>query len=459
MKEVLLTGTITVGEEIVTFVCDDFKFTFVRAGNVTAQIRLPLTIKTDSSGYIWGTTRDDKSIAIFTKQDIVINHTCVLGTWNYIVFKIPVYDKNALFDGIRFFGGSIKSINPCHTLSRELDVEDELHKKDQCRYYVYKAYSSVKKIDIELGENKTTWIFENVVNSKLSIDEGTSLKDGTSVLRIAFEHPQSLTTMYNNYGYVSTLVAFMTYRSVVSFDRVTLVKKCEAGNSNDIADCHIKVAGNAITRKMMNSMSVHCLSENSFKNIVLNVVQVDKKHMYLPLDFLPKDDKDFCVLTKDRLRNICSALEVEMDLAKISASKDDELKNLIASVKGLIKESRDSKETHIEDRTYDNIFNSIGHWGDSVTDRAIIAWDMYTDEIVPLMNLNNIDWNAKEIHENIARFVRTRNKITHEGFNELDENLAITARLLSALVYCMAMRRLEIENDKIKDLMVRTLIG
>ena len=169
MKEVPLTGTITVGEEIVTFVCDDYKFTFVRSGNNPTPIRFPLTIKPDSSGYIWGITNNDRPIAIFTQRALVIYHTRELQTWNYIVFKILVSDKNTLFDGIRFFDGSIKSINPYHPLSREVDVENELHKKNKCRYYVYKAYTSVKKIDIELGEDKTTWTFGNMISSKLSI--------------------------------------------------------------------------------------------------------------------------------------------------------------------------------------------------------------------------------------------------------------------------------------------------
>lgn len=459
MKEKLLTGTIKTGEEVVTFVCDDFKFTFVRAGNDTKPIRLPLTINADSAGYIWGTTYDEKQIAIFTKQDLVIDHTRVLNTWNYIVFKVPVSDRNTIFNGIRFFDGSIKSINPCHTLSRELDIEDELHKKDQCQYYVFRAYASAKEIDLELGEDKTKWIFGNVVNSNLSADEGTSLKDGTSVLEIQFDDLRSLTTLYTYYGYVSTLASFMSYRVNVSFDRVTLVNRYESGITNDVADCYIKVIGNSVARKMMNSMSVHFLSENSFKNIVLNVAQVDKKHKYLPVDFLPKDNQDFGVLTKDRLRHICSALEVELDLAKISASKDEELSTLIENVKNLIKANRDSGKTQIQSKTYDNMFNSISHWGDSVADRAIVACNKHMSEITPLLNLLQIKHSDEEIYNNIARFINVRNKITHDGFNELDDNLAETAIILCALVYCMTMTRLGIEKEKIMDLMVRRLIG
>lgn len=449
----VLTGIIKVEGETLTFVCDDFKFTFVRAGNDTSAIRTSLTIKADSSGYIWGTTYGDKAIAIYTNQDIVIKHTLVFNTWNYIVFKSQIYEKDAVFNGIRFFDGSIKSINPCHTLKRECDIEYELNKKDKSRYYVYKAYDSTKRIDIELGEDKTTWIFGNEIHSKLSIEEGTSLKDGTSVLGVEFNDLRPLKTFYDYYGFVSSIVAFMTYRSLVAFDRVTLTTKDEKGHSEDIADCYIKIAGKAVARRMMNSMSVHLLTENCIKEIVLNAVQKDKRGRFLPLDFLPKSDEDFGFLTKNRLRNICTALEVEMDLAKISASKDDDLINLIQRVNELIKERRSNKEIHIENKTYDNIFNSIRHWGDSVADRAIMAWNSHFDEIVPLMKSMSIDWNAETIYRNIARFINTRNKITHEGFNELDENVAVTSVLLSALVYCMTMTRLGIDKEKIKVIM------
>ncbi len=72
MNEKILTGIIKKDNEVVTFVCDDFKFTFIRAGSNSGPIRLPLTITVDSAGYIWGMTNDDKQIAIFTKQNLVL---------------------------------------------------------------------------------------------------------------------------------------------------------------------------------------------------------------------------------------------------------------------------------------------------------------------------------------------------------------------------------------------------
>ncbi len=457
MKDKLLTGTINIGKEIVTFVCENFRFVFVRAGNNTAPIILPLTIPVDPSGYIWGTTNNNQQIAIYTKRNLIINHTQELNTWNYILFKHPVANNNTLFDGIRFFDGFIKSINPCLTLRRESDIEDELNKENPGQYFVHKAYRTPKIFNIELDDEKTTWMFGNMINSKLSIDEGTSLEDGTSVLEIIFNSSKSLTTLYDYYGYVSTIASFMTYRSNVSFERVTLVRKYEACYTCEIAECYIKNVSTATERKTMNSISVRFLSEQSFKNLVLNVAQADKKHKFLPVEFLPNDDMDFGLLTKDRLKNICSALEVEMDMAKISASKQEELNNLIGKIKDIIKANRKGGETQIPESTYNNIFNSIGHWGDSVTDRAIIAWDNHKDEISPLMCGLGINMTVEEIHKNIAKFVNARNKITHEGFGELDEVLAETAILLSALVYCMSLTRLEIEKDMIAGFLVRIM--
>ena len=105
------------------------------------------------------------------------------------------------------------------------------------------------------------------------------------------------------------------------------------------------------------------------------------------------------------------------------------------------------------------MFNSLQHWGDSVSERAVKAWQIHKDKVLSLLRVMRIEKDDKNITEEIIRFIRTRNDITHNGFKELDEGLALTSIILSALIYCMIMTRVGISDEIINDLMKRRLIG
>lgn len=459
MSEKIITGTIKIDGETVVFVCEGFRFTFVRTGDDVNSFTAPISISVDSNGYVWGVTYDERAIAIHTKYDFKINHTRILNVYNYILFKRLVNNKDALFRGIYFINGGIKTINPCRSLKRDTERERQLYKEEDSLFFVFKAQTDIKTIDIELNGEHAIWRFGNQIDSRISVDDGTSLKDGISILEVLFDNEKSLMTLYDYYAYVKTIVSFMTYRANVEFESVKLIELTEDGISYEVAESFIRTDGIVSTRRFMNSISVYSISEDSIRQMVYNAAQIDKKHKSLPIGFLPENDADFGVLTKNRVRDICSALEVEMDLAKIKASKGAELEELIEEVKNKVKEYEKNENTKIPENTYKNIFNSIGNWGDSVADRVNKAWDMYEQDIMPLEKYYKIDFNNDKMHECIAKFVSVRNRITHKGFNELDDDLAGTAIVLSALVYCMAMSRLGIEEEKIKDFMARRIIG
>ena len=60
--------------------------------------------------------------------------------------------------------------------------------------------------------------------------------------------------------------------------------------------------------------------------------------------------------------------------------------------------------------------------------------------------------------KNIEDFVKARNNITHNGFVGISDEVAVTAFMLRALVYCCTLTRLGMDTRRIKDMMMRGLM-
>lgn len=332
---------------------------------------------------------------------------------------------------------------------------------------MYREIDDSVHFRIEKEEETVKWIFGSIINQSMSFDEGDSLNNNKSVLRIEFNKEQSLKTFYDYYGYVTTMLSFLVFRKDVFFDKICLLGNDPRHGFVEIAECHVRQADSGISiqdrmgqnltsvRSSMNVIPIKCLSHEVFKNIVGCIVRENSKYIDLPINIIPENNEDVNIVTIDKIRNICSAIEVELDNLKIKINKGSELEELINSVKKMIKGYRDDSSHTIPLKTYDNIFNSISYWGDSMADRTIKAWHMHEDELSPLISIIRMDI----LDSDIAAFVKTRNNITHRGFRELDEKTAITAFVLTGLVYIMALKRVGLSSEMIKNLISRRLIG
>lgn len=210
-----------------------------------------------------------------------------------------------------------------------------------------------------------------------------------------------------------------------------------------------------LSRNPLNSVVIHQLSDNTFTELFKIITKTEKKAIDLPVSVFPKDRMDLAIFSVDKIKNICSALEVEMDAAGIMVSKSDELQSLLESVKNIIKNHRDNSEERLPSSTYDNMFNSISHWGDSLADRAVLAWHTYEGYLYSWRNLQFINISDDEI----AAVVKARNKITHSGFKDLDDKICETAYFIMGLIYVMALKRVHVDDDVIKDIMAKGIIG
>ena len=119
-------------------------------------------------------------------------------------------------------------------------------------------------------------------------------------------------------------------------------------------------------------------------------------------------------------------------------------------VKKDVKQHRDGNSP-FSSKTYDYIFGNISHWNQPLAERIYNAWEQHKEDMKPLLKLYGIEIDQ----EKIEAFVKARNMITHDGFTGIDEEVANTAFVLTGLVYCCALIRIQMPMELIKDIMGR----
>ena len=450
-----VTGIIKTDKENIAFAGEDFKFVFMKTDLLGDEI----VLKADESGYIWGTTHGEATIGIYSGTDINIKSTHILNTWNYIVSKNWLPLEHMWFDGIRFENGSIKDIYPCNALH---EIRDE----ESPNLFTYKMDKDSRIFEFASNEYVTKWKFYSLVTQKKSVTEGDSISNSNSILDIEFDKPQSFSSLLNYYNQVCDLCSFLTFRNSVSFEKISLLKRNQEKINVAFAECYMKEPDVISHRKWLNIIQVRSLEETVFENILKNMAKMDDEHKGLPLLIIPKDDRDAHTMDIDKIRHICSALEMELDLQGVRLEKSPEIDGLIKEVKKLVKEYRkgqnkllDGQESqeknNMRKKMYDNIFGSIAHWDQPLANRVCKAWDQYISELEPFLKRYDIPIT----HENIEGFVKARNNITHNGSTGVSDEVANTAFALMGLIYCCALTRLGVDSKAITDIMTRGIIG
>ena len=428
----------------VTFVAENFRFTFVSLGNKDA------TLHADENGYIWGRTNDFKCIAIHTGKDIEIQFGVrIVNTWHYIILNVCSSEQQFVFNAIKFENGAIRTVNPCNALQEDFTQEEKLNCGNE-RYYVYKRHNDSKEFSVLTNNEYVKWIFTSKIAQSMSIDAGASLRNDTAALLILFNEDKHLNTFVDYYRYVTDILAFLTFRRNISFEKISLEYATPEKSMISVADCYIKDPDIVETRSVTNAIRVKIIKENSvFTNLVQSAINGE-----LPMSVIPEDSNAVYKMSGDTIKNICSALETELDRADIKLSKSQDLEQLIESVKNVIRQHKQEKNS-LEQKTYDVLFGSIKHWGDSLADRIIAAFSQHKNNIQPMLS-----WHGVTIqNQNIIDLVKTRNDITHRAIQNIDDDVVTTAFIMYRLIYCMVLRRLGLLDSMIAVIIENRLVG
>lgn len=434
-----INGIISSNEGKIVFSANGFSFTFMNSQPEDG----PVVLNVDECGYIWGTTYDNKIIAIYAEKDVEVEGERVLKTWNYIISRSAMrMDVMKRFKIIRFKNEIIKTIFPCNALHERFDNVEK-------GTLVYEINKDCTQWEINVNKKTTLWRFSSIVNQKYSITEGDMLTNSDSILEIVFDEEKNFKSLYEYIKYVHSLCAFLTFRDNIGYEKISLLYD----EHYEFAECFVKYPDELVSRDFMNIINLRSLDENILKNIIFNIMAVDEEHSGLPIPIIPKDKRDAVMIDVGKIRTICSVLEMELDNSGVKIDENVEMINLVSSVKDVVKDIR--KNSKLSSKTFDYIFGNISHWGQPLAEKIWAAWNQHYEEVQILMDVYNVRIDEKKIQG----FVKARNSMTHAGATDISTELAETAFILMGLIYCCTMTRLGFSSEQIKDIMRRRLIG
>jgi hypothetical protein len=183
-------------------------------------------------------------------------------------------------------------------------------------------------------------------------------------------------------------------------------------------------------------------------DLLSSIVDNEVKKPQFNIGFIPENDTDVQYITSMKVREVCSALESELELAKITVEQEAEFQNLVKKLRKTVKDHRDGKTPLSEPKIYDYILGTLKHMAGPLSDRIENCFLEYQ----PVMG----EWLKKS---RIEELVNYRNTITHGNYMQLNSDLAETTYILMKLVYCCVLKRIGMEKDKIKNLMDRRVVS
>ncbi len=434
MKKTTKLYGIVEGFEYISFVLDGFQCIFFN----TAPVSKSCTTIPQNQGFILGRTPGKKYVYIYSNQDLKIWNELTLNTWSYFISSSP---DIRTYKAICFEGGILRKL--FHHSSLEFEPIDDQETKvtyqdDSLTYPLHN-----KKIKGNISIHSTP-------HQHMSVEDGDAIITGDTQLEIIFEEAKEIQTFPEILGYVLNMCQFMAFRRNISFENIKLEDSSEQFPEfmDSIAECHIHYDYLQDTEKSFHS----CLSFNTLGTCVTNLLDsiVDNKpnKPRFNIGFIPEDDKTAAYITSIKIREVCSALESEMELSKIQVQQEKAFEELVEKLKDIVKEDRDGVHSLNDPKSYDYILGTLRHLSGALADRIENCFFEYQ----PLMGEYI---SRKQIDE----LVKYRNTITHGSFMPLDNKLAETTFVLMKLVYCCVLKRIGLADKAIRELFKWHLIS
>ena len=428
------TGYIPTAGKRICFYADKYTFTLMDNDSEPFQAQ-ELTPSED--GFLFGKTHDGYDIAIYvgkTNRFIFGSSNIIAGA--YLVSDSNVYETNmSTFRELRFVGGTLNKLYSHESMKLDLTENG----------YSLTEIDNSRSLKFQINGSECTL----TIGSTTSVGNGTHgvrINDKGIYLNIEFAEDQPLSTIFRHVAIIKELLAFMTFRQSVGFEKIIAVPAKEDAE-HYVPRFQIFIRNDVpLTDKKNYNIEFEDLGDSVGNLLEMLYISTDKKPSH-SLGFIPEDDQHSTIMTDGKVKEICSALECELTFIKDLASTEEEhLAKLIEKVKALVKEHKEGSEK-LSEKTYDVINGSISNWSMSASDKFILLYKRYAGEMTILNQTKfNIDDDA------IRNVVKYRNDVTHGRHRIMDMNVAITANILSGLVYCCILSRVGISREKILEL-------
>lgn len=432
-----LTGIIEMSNHKIPFFMNDFVFDFVTLDIDPLQHLLPPeTVKT-AEGFVTGCTHSGYFIAVYTGQESFrTNATSSVHTYMYITSKNNASDTwcGESFDGMLFCGGCVDKVyQGC-----ALVPQDDIFTGDRDKITLVKSKDAVK-FDFLEGENSVHTIFSTNVNISQNSENGLSVKEDGQFLRLVFDRSKTLGDVPKIINNVHRILAFLIFRNNLSYNKIYLTKKDKKGRNIPIAEVHLE------KNDPTNKGNRNCLSVNSFKEHLPSLFSTMFNLQIGTMSYIPEKDSESNMIKAVEIKEICSALEYEIDHTDgLLSDEDKSLNALIDQIKTIVKRHRDS-DNSLPEKTYDLIFGSMSHWSQSLANQIISLRNKHTEAISKCEER----YKLQLTDESIASFVKYRNSTSHGNVLKLSQELAETAIMLKCLIYCNIFSRIGIEETEI----------
>lgn len=441
-KESYRTGVIPCDERNLTFFLQDFCFHIMSSQNPDFFSNDLATLKSNSDNVVYCITHDNHDLAIITgRYEHSVYNAMNLITDAYIVCENNIqpspHNPRFLFDSIEFYGGTLSKVFTPSSISIESDGHSsKLTPVDDSIRFTFKYGSVICTACISSG-----------VKERYAIS-GTRIDNQNIRLQLKFDTRQTINEIMFHYHKICKLLSFMTFRSNVDFDKVSLIQHPEAENSLPLKwNLYYKCEKDCSNKPIMHCLSFHDLKDNIANLFNLIYSSTEKKPSYL-LDFIPENDSSFGHINNDTIKAVCSALECELEFSEISSDEESQkIQQLAEQIKQLVKEHRTSASP-LSPKSYDKIFGSIRHWSMATSDQIN---QLYLQHHQALLNLP-VRVNTLLSAEDISAFVSYRNDITHGRYRVSNQRIAETTFVLEGLVYCCLLARIGLKENVIERL-------
>ena len=241
----------------------------------------------------------------------------------------------------------------------------------------------------------------------------------------------------------------MTFRKNVWFDSIKLLNNESLDGEAipvTVASCYWK---DEFQHEPLRD-NVRCIRFDSLGAEVLaklyNLIEKrNSKDEPFSVDFIPQSSKDICCVSRQQLKDVCTALEVEKSAQDIEPVNSKPFKKLKQSIKKLIKESRRG-EFPLTDREYSYINGNISHWNGPAAELDYSLYKQREDSIKPLLK----DLGIEQLTEDdIQGIIRMRNDFAHTGTTSSNDLTAEKITVLMGIIYSSVLSRCGCSDDKI----------
>lgn len=430
----------------IRFFIDNYQVTFLSKAVYTPVGQNDIEyIIPDESGFIYGKTYSGHNIAIYIQNKISLVAETSIRTPCYIISdgNVNCEDLNC-FSGIQFVGGIMNSLYKTEPLKLVSGFNNE--------GITYKYNDDFKKIRIydERGG------FDLCIGAgiKWNYDSGISKDDVVAILE--FEQEQPVKRLFDFYNNWLDICKFLTFRNRVGFSAIKILT---INKSEGLTECireatvYIWQDKPLYERDFYRIIPINILTDDNLNKLYSVVSSHSKRKPHYQNSYYPESSNVY-IITNERLRNICSAIEAEMALIKQEEFVDSNYKSLIKQLKDIIKEHRDG-EHPLSKKTYDFMFGDINHWTMALSERIYRIYEMHQEKITKyLENMNRFTVSE----EKIDKMVKYRNDVTHGNFAVLDEDIGGIALVVIALIYCCILKRIGVDDMVVKGLFDKGLL-